>query len=217
VGLTTLSGHLICISAAERAAVLAHLPDHIRQTMREPGCLYFDVAQSTDPMVWSVNEAFATRADFKAHQARTASSPWASATMGIRRDYAVERGNPEVRPESPSDTGAAYLLNRDAFGRNDEADLVNALRASGDLILSMVAVLGRAYLGHAGFSALEAPFHGLALAPVAVRANVRGQGIADRLIRSGISLARDQGYDGYRGAGGSGLLRALWLQRRRRT
>lgn len=196
MGLTTLSGHLICTSAAERAAVLAYLPDHIHQTLREPGCLYFDVAQTTDPMVWSVNEAFATRADLKAHQARAATSPWANATTGIRRDYAVESAAPELRPEMPSDTGAVYLLNRAAFGRDDEADLVNALRASGDLILSEVAVLGRTYLGHVGFSSLTAPFRGLALAPVAVRACVRGQGIADLLIRSGIGLARDQGYEG---------------------
>ena len=82
-----LSGVLICPDAEAAAAVRAHLPDHLRLTRAEPGCLRFDVTPTADPLVWSVSERFADRAAFVAHQARTAASAWAAATAGCRREY----------------------------------------------------------------------------------------------------------------------------------
>ena len=85
-----LTGRLLCRSEAEAAAVRDHLPEHIRLTRAEPGCLSFDVAATDDPLVWSVAELFETRAAFDAHQARTRASAWFAATRGIPRDYVVE-------------------------------------------------------------------------------------------------------------------------------
>lgn len=84
-----LSGRLICATPEEAARLRAHLPDHIRLTRAEPGCLAFHVAPTADPLVWEVSERFTDRAAFATHQARTADSPWAAATAGIRRDYTI--------------------------------------------------------------------------------------------------------------------------------
>ncbi|MDO8882394.1 MAG: antibiotic biosynthesis monooxygenase [Pseudotabrizicola sp.] len=85
-----LKGHLICMSQAEADVVRAHLPEHIRLSREEPGCLSFNVAQTDDPMIWDVQESFRTRADFDAHQTRTRASLWFDATRHILRDFRVE-------------------------------------------------------------------------------------------------------------------------------
>ncbi|GGA95863.1 putative quinol monooxygenase [Allosediminivita pacifica] len=84
-----LNGHLICSSPDELATVETYLPDHIRLTRAEPGCLSFDVTQTEDPMVWRVAECFIDRAAFEAHQRRVKASDWGRATAGIRRAYEV--------------------------------------------------------------------------------------------------------------------------------
>ena len=84
-----LTGQLICADEGEAALVAAHLPDHIRLTRTEPGCLSFEVRQSADPLVWEVAEVFSDRAAFEAHQGRTAASAWGQATKGIERQYAI--------------------------------------------------------------------------------------------------------------------------------
>lgn len=190
-----LQGRLICATPEERRVVLAQLPLHIRLTLREPGCLFFDIAQDPfDPMVWQVNEGFANRAAFEAHQARTQASEWSRASQGIARDYpAPVEVEPEIVPETHADARALYLLNRLAFGGTAEAQLVDALRKAGALAASVVARFNRAYLGHVAFSPLEAPFSAWALAPLAVRDCVRRQGIAEALVRAGIARARAQG------------------------
>ncbi len=84
-----LTGHLICACPAELATVEAQLPDHIRLTRAEPGCLSFEVSQTDDPMVWRVAECFTDRAAFEAHQRRVKASDWGRATAGIRRAYEI--------------------------------------------------------------------------------------------------------------------------------
>jgi len=85
-----LRGQLVCLSDDDAQAVRQHLPAHLAATRAEPGCLTFDVTSTDDPMVWEVMEAFRTRADFAAHQARAQSSPWAQATRNCLRNYQVE-------------------------------------------------------------------------------------------------------------------------------
>ncbi|MCB1336465.1 MAG: antibiotic biosynthesis monooxygenase [Maritimibacter sp.] len=85
-----LTGH-IDVPPERRAAVAAGLPDHIRLTHAESGCLSFEVTE--DPDVdgrWRVAEIFASRADFDAHQVRTAASPWAGISAGLERVYRIE-------------------------------------------------------------------------------------------------------------------------------
>ncbi|WP_412073655.1 putative quinol monooxygenase [Tritonibacter mobilis] len=84
-----LSGHLFCASAQERALVEQYLPEHIRLTRAEPGCLSFEVTQTDDPSVWRVEECFTDRAAFDAHQLRAGASLWGQKTQGIRRAYEI--------------------------------------------------------------------------------------------------------------------------------
>ena len=89
MGVIRLTGQLICANEGQTALVLSHLPEHIRLTRAEAGCISFEVRQSADPLVWVVAEVFSDRAAFEAHQARAAASEWGQATKGIERRYAI--------------------------------------------------------------------------------------------------------------------------------
>jgi quinol monooxygenase YgiN len=89
VGVIRLTGQLTCADEGQTAIVAAHLPEHIRLTRAEPGCLSFEVRQSADPLVLDVAEVFSSRAAFEAHQARAAASAWGQATKGIERRYVI--------------------------------------------------------------------------------------------------------------------------------
>ncbi|QDY68937.1 putative quinol monooxygenase [Qingshengfaniella alkalisoli] len=66
------------------------LPEHIRLTRAERGCLYFAVTQDVrDPTVFHVEERFADQAAFDAHQARTKSTTWFTATQHMTRNYEI--------------------------------------------------------------------------------------------------------------------------------
>lgn len=85
-----LTGH-IDVPADRLAAVTAALPEHIRLTRAEPGCLSFDV--TPDPKVdgrFNVRETFASRAAFDAHQDRMRASDWGRITAGIPRAYELK-------------------------------------------------------------------------------------------------------------------------------
>ena len=85
----TLSGELVCSRASEAETVAEHLPHHIELTRAEEGCLFFDVTQSEDPLVWRVEERFRDAGAFRAHQERVAASEWGRETAGIERRYTV--------------------------------------------------------------------------------------------------------------------------------
>ena len=88
-GAVRLSGFLLCASAEDIQLVETHLPEHLRLTRAEPGCISFDVTQTDDPLVWRVEELFVDRAAFDFHQQRTRASEWFAATSAIPRDYEV--------------------------------------------------------------------------------------------------------------------------------
>ena len=191
-----LTGKLICKDEAERGLVLTHLAAHIRETLSEAGCLYVDVAASDDPLVFTVDEGFADRGAYRTHQTRTSASVWASATAGLTRDYELGEMRPQIAPETAADAAQIHLLTRAAFGQEDEAELIASLRADFDLPISLVAKMGRAYLGHIALSPMKAPFKALALAPLSVRAVMRRQGLGADLVRAGLMAAREKGYEG---------------------
>ena len=85
-----LSGTLVCRDAREAAIVTAALPEHVRLTRAEPGCVSFEVATTDDPLVWTVEESFVDAAAFRSHQQRVVGSAWGRATAGIERRYEVE-------------------------------------------------------------------------------------------------------------------------------
>ncbi len=84
-----LSGRVVCPDAGAAEALARALPDHIRLTRDEPGCLCFDVTPTDDPLVWQVEERFTDRPAFEAHQARTQASGFAAATATIARHYTI--------------------------------------------------------------------------------------------------------------------------------
>ncbi|HQU69349.1 MAG TPA: antibiotic biosynthesis monooxygenase [Albidovulum sp.] len=93
-----LNGFLICRSLEEADRVSHLLPNHIRLTRAEPGCLKFEVFRSqADPVRFAVSELFRDRASFDAHQARTSDTIWARATKGIPREYRITEEDPERR------------------------------------------------------------------------------------------------------------------------
>lgn len=102
--------------------------------------------------------------------------------------------------ETPGDIGAIRDLNRLAFERADEAELVGRLRADGDVVASIVARERRAVTGQILFSALAiegAPraVRAAALAPMAVHPARQRAGIGTALVLRGLEDCRDLGID----------------------
>jgi putative acetyltransferase len=103
-----------------------------------------------------------------------------------------------VRIEAIGDRAAIHNVHRLAFGRDDEADLVDALCDGGYVRASLVAEVERVVVGHILFSDL--PIVGatgtvaaLALAPLAVLPKFQRQGIGSQLIRTALDTCRAQG------------------------
>ncbi len=83
-----LTGTLTCATSADAETVTRLLPEHIRLSRAEAGCITFNVVQ-TAPLIWTLNETFTDLAAFEAHQARTSTSDWFAATRHIARDFKV--------------------------------------------------------------------------------------------------------------------------------
>lgn len=114
-------------------------------------------------------------------------------------------GGPAIRPERPGDEAAIHALVAAAFkpmpfSDGDEQDLVNRLRADGDLVLSLVAIdAGGLLVGHVGFSpvTIDERFCGwFQMAPVSVAPRFQRRGIGSQLIRMGLAELRQQGAGG---------------------
>jgi putative acetyltransferase len=104
-----------------------------------------------------------------------------------------------IRLETPADHDAVREVNRLAFGRDDEARLVDALREGGFARVSMVAEVDSEVVGHILFSDLPIVTpHGiveaLALAPMAVVPSHQRQGVGSLLAREGLRLCRESGH-----------------------
>lgn len=103
----------------------------------------------------------------------------------------------ELMPDADdiADRAAIHAIHSAAFGRPDEADLVDALRAGGWAEISLVAGKGGQIAGHVLLSRLAAPMRALALAPVAVHPDRQGSGVGSALIREGLRIAAEQGWE----------------------
>jgi len=105
----------------------------------------------------------------------------------------------DIRTEKPEDLEAVRKLNIVAFGRENEANLVDRLRGIGSTF-SLVAVQSDRIVGHLLFSlvAVEGKCSKnlsiLGLAPVAVLPNYQRQGIGTRMIREGLKECGRSGF-----------------------
>lgn len=99
-----------------------------------------------------------------------------------------------IRPEAAADQAAVRALHCAAFPTPAEADLVEALHDSGDVMFSLVAEQDGRIVGHVLFSRIAGPSGCLALAPVAVEPGRQRQGIGTHLIEAGIAEAADGGW-----------------------
>ncbi len=98
------------------------------------------------------------------------------------------------RPEHAHDVAAIREVLVQAFPTEAEARLVEALRASGRLALSVVACDGAGIVGHVAFSPVEAgAATGLGLAPMAVRPEHQSKGVGALLVREGLASCAQAG------------------------
>jgi len=103
-----------------------------------------------------------------------------------------------VRQERPEDAAAIRRVHEAAFGQPAEADLVDALRAAGDLVpeLCLVAERGGEVVGQIAFSRarLDSGDTVLALAPVGVLPEHQGGGVGSALNRAALERAAATDY-----------------------
>lgn len=120
--------------------------------------------------------------------------PGIGATIAALRDAARARdAGFTIRPEAPADRPAIFAVHAAAFPTDDEARLVDRVRAAGDAIVSLVAEQGSAVVGHALFSPVRAdraPEPGAGLAPVATLPAFQRKGVASALVLDGLAALR---------------------------
>ena len=104
-----------------------------------------------------------------------------------------------IRKETREDTGCIRHVLEQAFGRSSEADLVDALRQSEALLVSLLAVEEDQVVGHIAFSPVSIEpshwtFGALGLAPLAVLPARQRRGVGAELVRCGLDECRRAGH-----------------------
>ncbi|WP_139215182.1 GNAT family N-acetyltransferase [Oceanisphaera psychrotolerans] len=103
------------------------------------------------------------------------------------------------RTERPGDGDDIDEVVCAAFGRDDEADLVWALREQGAISLSQVAEYEGAIIGHLAMSPVQVNGEDtgwLGLAPVSVWPDCQQQGVASAMIREALDSANELDWAG---------------------
>ena len=105
----------------------------------------------------------------------------------------------QIHNEESKHIDQVRAILRAAFLSHAESKLVDALRENGKATISLVAVNGEHVLGHILFSPVSttppSEANGLGLAPVAVHPTMQWQGIGSRLVREGLQVCQNLGYD----------------------
>ena len=106
-----------------------------------------------------------------------------------------------IRAETPVDIPAIRRVNELAFGRPEEAKLVEKLRAAAAITLSLVAIQNEEVVGHVVFSPVTiraedgSGVAAVALGPVAVLPEWQNQGVGGALIRQGLAECQGAGHE----------------------
>lgn len=102
-----------------------------------------------------------------------------------------------IRAERADDAQAVRRVVRCAFGRADEARLVDALRAQASPHVSLVAEVDGIVVGHVLFTPVTLSGHEqlllMGLAPLAVEPESQRDGIGSALTRAGLEHCRELG------------------------
>lgn len=104
-----------------------------------------------------------------------------------------------IRSEIPSDYPAITQVNKLAFGKEEEAQLVEKIRHSQYYIpeLTLIAEVENIAVAHVMFSYInlvgEETLKVLGLAPLAVHPNFQNQGIGSALVNAGLNKANQLG------------------------
>lgn len=103
-----------------------------------------------------------------------------------------------IRHSRDDDRAAIHKVEQAAFGRDDEANLVDKLIAAGDAVLELVAERDANIVGHILFTRLrvDSPhgaFDAVALAPLAVAPDAQGEGVGSALVGEAHRMLQDVG------------------------
>ena len=104
-----------------------------------------------------------------------------------------------IRSEAREDRAAIWNVNQATFGSDAEANLVDAVRDSGFVEVSLVAEVKGEIVGHILFSRIAITAKvgsrdALSLAPLAVLPGYQRQGIGSALIEAGLDACRGKGH-----------------------
>ena len=107
-----------------------------------------------------------------------------------------------IRAETSLDHHSIFEVNKLAFGKTDESQLINKIRKGNEFIseLSLIAILEKNIVGHILFSKIkikdqDKEYTSLALAPMAVLPEFQNKGIGSMLVQEGIQKAKKLGFD----------------------
>lgn len=100
----------------------------------------------------------------------------------------------EIREEIATDIAAIRSVNQHAFGQDYEGRIVDALRANGAALLSLVATVDDQVVGHIMYSpATVGEISGAGLGPMAVLPEYQRKGVGSRLIEAGTRKLMESG------------------------
>jgi putative acetyltransferase len=104
----------------------------------------------------------------------------------------------DIREEQPEDISTIRSVNIEAFGRPQEANLVETLRTTGGILLSLIAINEKQIVGHILYSQVtvgsgQKKVTGAGLGPMAVRPPYQRRGIGSNLIEFGTTRLRQGG------------------------
>lgn len=104
-----------------------------------------------------------------------------------------------IRGEETADAPGVRRVNERAFGRREEADLVERLHAADKVVVALVAELDGVIVGHILFSPVTiegtaGTCAAVALAPMAVLPSHQYRGIGRRLVEKGVMACKEQGH-----------------------
>ena len=105
----------------------------------------------------------------------------------------------KIRYEAPEDAGGIRHVNEQAFAQKNEADIIDALRRSNALKLSLVAIEHDEIVGHIAFSPVtveseNSSFQAMGLGPMAVLPNHQNSGIGSQLVEKGLNECEKVGH-----------------------